>query len=412
MPKQPASIHSLVTYLTDGFWRDRGELPRHWVAGPSGLITVDLSGLQADGKALARAALAAWESVADLHFREVRKSPDLRFTDSAARTATYAEVGSDGRILWATVAVDRSWLEEDGGQVGTYAYQAYLHEIGHALGLGHSGNYNGSSGFHQARFPSDSWQTTVMSYFDQDENKSVAATKAYVTTPMMADILAIQKLYGKAHGGDTAGATTWGNKVSLNFQAMTIWDEGGIDTLDLTRNNANNQVNLQGGTYSNVGAFNGRPQIGNLGIAQDTVIENATMGSGNDRVAGNKAANTILLGAGDDSVDGREGNDILDGQEGSDTLRGGDGNDRLTGGVGADSFVFGKGADTITDFEDRDTIVLDRALWGGSALSAQEVLNYARVADGDIVFDFGNGNTLRVENVSNVNGLADDLAFL
>lgn len=193
---------------------------------------------------------------------------------------------------------------------------------------------------------------------------------------------------------------------------MTIWDEGGVDTLNLTQNNYNNQVSLEPGTYSNVGAFEGRTQIANVGIAQGTVIENAIMGSGDDRVTGNKAANTILLGRGDDSADGREGNDVLDGQEGSDTLRGGDGNDRLTGGAGADSFVFGTEADTVTDFEDnRDTLVLDKALWGGGVLSAQQVLNYAHVEDGDIVFVF-KSNTLRVENMTNINALVDDIAFI
>ena len=407
MPKQPASIHSLVTYLTDGFWRDRGELPRCWMAGPSGLITVDLSGLHADGKALARAALAAWESVADLHFREVRKSPDLRFTDSAARTATYAEVGSDGRILWATVAVDRSWLEEDGGQVGTYAYQAYLHEIGHALGLGHSGNYNGSAGFHQARFPSDSWQATVMSYFDQDENPSVAATKAYVISPMMADIHAVQALYGRPQGGPTAGRTTYDLGPDLAGSAMTIWDEGGNDRIDLGRDGHAQLIDLRGGTFSSVGG-----QVGNLGIARGTVIESVVTGAGHDIVAGNVARNVILLGSGDDLANGKGGDDRIRGEDGSDTLLGGPGSDRLAGGDGADSFVFSAGRDVVADFEDdQDTLVLDPDLWGGRTPPVEQVLDLARVHGGGIVLDFGGGDTLRIRGVTDISALADDIAF-
>jgi serralysin len=229
---------------------------------------------------------------------------------------------------------------------------------------------------------------------------------------MAADILAIQKLYGKAHNGDTAGATTWGSKISLNNTSMTIWDEGGNDTLNLTGNRFDNRVDLDDGSYSDVGAYNGRHQIGNLGIAQGTVIENVAMGGGNDDVSGNQAANLILLGRGDDRADGREGNDTLDGQEGNDTLRGGDGNDTLTGGVGSDSFVFTKGADRVTDFENnRDTIVLSREFWGGRTPSDEEALSRAHVDGDDIVFDFGGGNTLRIENVTDINALADDLTF-
>ena len=59
-------------------------------------------------------------------------------------------------------------------------------------------------------------------------------------------------------------------------------------------------------TYSDVGGL-----TGNIGIARGTVIENASLGNGNDTVIGNATAN---------SIDGDSGNDSLEGNAGFDTL--------------------------------------------------------------------------------------------
>ena len=67
----------------------------------------------------------------------------------------------------------------------------------------------------------------------------------------------------------------------------------------------------------------------------------------------------------------------------------------------------------MTDFENnRDTLVLDRDLWGGAALTAEQALDYAHVEGGDIVFDFGGGDTLRIKGMTDIAALADDLAFV
>ena len=52
-------------------------------------------------------------------------------------------------------------------------------------------------------------QATVMSYFDQSENTYINASHAYPVTPMIADIIAIQNLYGMPTDSN-AGNTVYG----------------------------------------------------------------------------------------------------------------------------------------------------------------------------------------------------------
>ena len=98
------------------------------------------------------------------------------------------------------------------------------------------------------------------------------------------------------------------------------------------------------------------------------------------KIVGTADNNTLIAGAGADSISGLAGNDELNGGEGDDTLVGGLGDDRLTGGEGQDRFVFeseskdGGNLDTVTDFVSGiDKIALAgsifTALRGGTPLS-------------------------------------------
>ena len=77
------------------------------------------------------------------------------------------------------------------------------------------------------------------------------------------------------------------------------------------------------------------------------MIEDATGGSGNDRIVGNAAANTLAGNDGNDTIAGGDGNDHLFAGNGSDHLTGGAGNDSLYGGDGADTLNGGTGDDFI-----------------------------------------------------------------
>ncbi|MFY0312673.1 M10 family metallopeptidase C-terminal domain-containing protein [Leisingera sp. D0M16] len=79
-------------------------------------------------------------------------------------------------------------------------------------------------------------------------------------------------------------------------------------------------------------------------------------------------------------------------------MAGGTGNDELTGGSGNDHFEFnqGDGADLITDFGDGfDT--LDLRSFGFT--SEAEVFSNASQISKNVVFDFGNGDKLTLQEV-------------
>lgn len=167
-------------------------------------------------------------------------------------------------------------------------------------------------------------------------------------------------------------------------------------TVDLIRS-GNNTGEAAGDT------FRGIENLGGSALADILRADdrgNHVLGrGGNDELLGRKGADTLIGGAGRDTLRGGAGNDMLAGGQGGDTLIGGTGNDAMTGGSGRDVFVFTKGQDIVTDFEkDIDTIQLDDALWGNASLGKKKIMEYAAVSNGDIVFDFDNGNTLTIED--------------
>ncbi len=364
-----ANYDQIADYLTDGYWEWAGGSRYAFDVAPGGTLTADITGLTAAGQQLARWALEAWTNVTGINFRFVEGDADITFDDAEDGAFSYTN-SSGSQIISSHVNVSTDWLDTNGSTIDSYSFFTYIHEIGHALGLGHSGPYNGIGAYGiDNAFPGDSWQATVMSYFDQDNNTYINASNAYAVTPMIADIIAIQSLYG-VPTDINAGDTVYGSQSNLdgylgqvfalwtgevnNPEAyrgenitLTLYDTGGRDTLNLRADTADQRIDLRPEGVSDVYGL-----VGNLLIARDTWIEDAIAGSGNDKVIGNAVANRLVGGAGNDELWGNGGDDVLEGGLDNDVLEGGAGADRLLGGAGLDTVSYsGSDAAVTVDLE-------------------------------------------------------------
>jgi Ca2+-binding RTX toxin-like protein len=335
----------------------------------------------ANQQATARDVLNAYSQIANVSFREVADSDtaQIRFgTDnqSGAGTVGYAYTPSltlsDGGDIW--LANDQAGNSSLGP--GDNGLATMIHEVGHALGLKHSFEWDLVDPNHSVRSKTngplpkaeDSSRYTVMSYTDRADGQVVEIQGSQARyssiqrawspeSPQIYDIAAVQHLYGAnltAHAGNDIYTFPTDRPFFLS-----LWDGGGSDSFDCSAFSLECRIDLRQGAFSSIGRHASALDLlpawyagsfvptytgeNNVSLAYGAVIENAIGGNGNDTLIGNEVTNKLAGGAG---------------------------NDTLTGGAGADFFDFsarlnsGSNVDLITDFiPGQDFLQLERGIF-------------------------------------------------
>lgn len=264
----------------------------------------------------------------------------------------------------------------------------------------------------------DSRGALVVDLLDETRNTGVAAGDQFDS---------IENLWGsrdrdRLYGSDTA------NRLDGAGDQDTLYGRGGDDILvggggNDTLVGGAGADELRGGShYDRVAYFDSptglladlqSPEHNTGEAAGDTyfVIEELAGTGFDDQLYGGSRSNRLSGRDGADQLFGRAGDDLLTGGRGRDILHGGRGDDNLRGGRGADTFVFISGHDRIEDFDRRARDSIDlraRDLWSGDLSAAEVVQNFGRIEQGMVVLDFGD-HSLTIEDLSSLNGLADDL---
>ena len=325
-------------------------------------------------------ALGEFSKVADVVYLEVqdRSQADFIYTSytgtpgpGVSLLGSMSPPGESDEGLAQFNSNDERWNARDLAQ-GGFSFVTLIHEFGHGHGLAHPHDNGGHSGIMNGVEPEGAGVAdyttgdyalnqsvfTMMSYEDGWQsspygNASTTAGYGYLGGLMAFDIAAIQDKYGVNEDTATGNDVYVLKDVNAAGTYFTsIWDGGGTDSIvyqgardaniDLRQATLKYEVGGGGFVSYAYGIFGG------FTVANGVTIENASGGSGNDKLTGNAADNIL---------EGNAGNDNL-------YLWFGGGNDTALGGAGNDNIFFGgtlDSADIVRGGEGGDTLVLQGA---------------------------------------------------
>lgn len=301
------SAHEVAEYLISG-----SQAPSRWADTD---ITYNIEGVTEEYQSLAELAFQTWDDISGLTFTRTTGVAEITVGDEdESETYTSKITGAeleDGyiEILGAEINVYYG-INAGDASINSYHMQRFLHQIGHAIGLEHAGPYESPVTYGVDNiYLNDSWSMSVMSHIHQHQ-----AGEPFIQvtiSPQLADVVAVQQLYGPDSVGARTGDTVYGFNSTESDQnnwemmnhgippSMAIVDDGGNDTIDLTDNIAPLNIILEGGEYSSWANYSNL-----FSIAFGTIIENVIGGMNNDILTGNIYSNVLRGGLGADTLDG------------------------------------------------------------------------------------------------------------